>query len=67
MNVLLNGSPASLDVSNIPMLLLDAGIDPSRSGIAVAVNDRIVPRAEWETTVLEDGDRIEIITAMQGG
>ena len=42
-------------------------IDPSRSGIAVAVNDRVVRRAEWGGRVLADGDRIDVIQATQGG
>ncbi|MFV1980718.1 MAG: sulfur carrier protein ThiS [Rhodothermia bacterium] len=42
-------------------------VDPSRSGIAVAVNDRVVRRPEWEACVLADGDRIDVIQATQGG
>ena len=42
-------------------------IDPGRSGIAVAVNDRVVRRADWEGCVLADGDRIDVIQATQGG
>lgn len=40
---------------------------PSRTGIAVAVGDDVVPRAEWDTRHLRDGDEIEILTAVQGG
>jgi sulfur carrier protein len=36
-------------------------------GIAVAVNGEVVPRAAWAGTVLRDGDRIEVLTAAQGG
>lgn len=38
-----------------------------RAGVAVAVNDTVVPRAAWPTTVLDDGDRVEVLTAVQGG
>jgi len=37
------------------------------SGIAVALNSDVVPRSEWDTTTLEAGDRIEIVTAAAGG
>ena len=36
-------------------------------GIAVAVNGGIVPRAEWPTFTLHDGDSVEVLTAVQGG
>jgi sulfur carrier protein len=39
---------------------------PAR-GIAVAVNGEVVPRASWAGTMLRDGDRIEVLTAAQGG
>ena len=37
------------------------------SGIAVAVNNRMVPRAEWNSYVLNEGDTILIIKAVCGG
>jgi sulfur carrier protein len=36
------------------------------AGCAVAVNGAVVPRREWERPV-ETGDRIEVLTAVQGG
>jgi sulfur carrier protein len=39
----------------------------SDRGIAVAVNQIVVPRAEWPATSLRPDDKIEIITAVQGG
>ena len=34
---------------------------------AVAVNEEIVSRPMWETTVLSDGDRIALFQAIAGG
>jgi sulfur carrier protein len=49
-------------------LLRVEGIDPDEaSGVAVALNDEVVRRSEWPTTTLEAGDRVEIVTATQGG
>ncbi|CAM5328293.1 MULTISPECIES: sulfur carrier protein ThiS [Streptomyces] len=36
-------------------------------GVAAAVNETVVPRARWATTALADGDRVEVLTAVQGG
>jgi sulfur carrier protein len=41
-------------------------IDVSR-GVAVAVNDTVVPRSEWDRFQLKDNDSILIIKATQGG
>ncbi|GAB0155602.1 hypothetical protein CHRYSEOSP005_08630 [Chryseobacterium sp. Alg-005] len=38
-----------------------------KKGIAVALNNRIVPQSEWAVTLLKDHDSILIITATQGG
>lgn len=37
------------------------------TGIAVALNNEVVPRAAWGTTDLGDGDRVDVVTAVQGG
>lgn len=39
----------------------------AQPGVAVAVNGRIVRRQEWVTRVLEEGDRVEVVHAVQGG
>lgn len=44
-----------------------AGDTAAPLGVAAAVNDRVVPRGAWATTVLRAGDRVEIVTAVQGG
>ena len=36
-------------------------------GVAVAVNGEVVPRSAWTTASLADGDRVEVLTAAQGG
>ena len=35
-------------------------------GIAVAVDGALVPRSQWDS-VLPDGARVEVVTAVQGG
>ncbi|WP_229400577.1 sulfur carrier protein ThiS [Micromonospora okii] len=38
-----------------------------RRGLAVAVNGEVVPRGGWPAAVLRDGDRVEVLSAAQGG
>ena len=47
-------------------LLAARGIAEPR-GLAVAVNDAVVPRAQWPTLAVQPHDRITIIRATQGG
>jgi sulfur carrier protein len=46
---------------------LVALVTSAQSGIAVAVNGEVVPRGSWPDTRLADGDRVDVVTAMQGG
>ena len=36
-------------------------------GVAVAVDGEVVPRAQWESFLLREHARVEVLTAMQGG
>ncbi|MET0135313.1 MAG: sulfur carrier protein ThiS [Kibdelosporangium sp.] len=42
-------------------------LDIPASGVAVALNGQVVPRAEHPRTVLADGADVEVLTAVQGG
>jgi sulfur carrier protein len=35
--------------------------------VAAALNETVVPRAQWPSTPLREGDRVEVLTAVQGG
>jgi len=47
-------------------LLAELGLAQPR-GLAVALNDAVVPRAEWATRAVQPHDRLTIIRATQGG
>ncbi len=65
MEITINGELKSVD--RIPMLSLleSLGIDPRR--VAVELNLEILPKGEYETTMINDGDRIEIVQFVGGG
>lgn len=42
-------------------------LDGGRLGVAVAVGLAVLPRGSWAATPLAEGDRIDIVTAVQGG
>ena len=39
----------------------------SRPGIAIAVNQQIIPKSAWSDYVLHENDQVTIIHATQGG
>jgi sulfur carrier protein len=47
--------------------LVDSRSAPARGRVAVALNDAVVPRAQWPTTGLKPGDRVEIVRPIVGG
>lgn len=65
-NVKVNGTdrqwPAPI---NIRDMLRDMGMPPE--GVAVAVNDEVIPRMKHDVTVVKDSDTVEIIHAVGGG
>lgn len=65
--IVVNGEPRRIAAANVRALLGALGYDATGRGLAVARNDEIVPRGEWETTPVAPGDRIEIVGAVQGG
>lgn len=46
---------------------LVATLTEAPSGVAAALNETVVPRGQWSAAVLADGDRVEVLTAVQGG
>ena len=65
--IVVNGAPRERDGATIVELLADLGVEDRARGVAVAVNGEIVPRADWPLHRVDDGDRVEALSAMQGG
>ncbi len=66
---MLNGQPTPLPIpSTLDVLLHTLSTAPSGAvGVAVAVNQEVIPRSQWSQTALKPGDRVELIRAVQGG
>ncbi|MEE7456950.1 thiamine biosynthesis protein ThiS [Methylorubrum populi] len=70
MRLTVNGESCERSESDLAALFAwqaeERGIE-SAEGIAIALNGRVVRRNAWAETTLNEGDRIEIVRAMQGG
>ena len=66
--VTLNGErrelPAEATVETAVQL---SGAPEDGRGVAVAVDGEVVPRGEWGTTEVRDGQQVEVLHAVQGG
>jgi sulfur carrier protein len=47
--------------------LLDIEIPEKQNGIALAINNTVIPKSDWNTHFLNATDDILIISATQGG
>jgi sulfur carrier protein len=65
--IVINGERRSIpEQSTVHNLLEELGV-ANRQGTAVAVNMEVVPRQAHTATVLQAGDRVEIVQAVGGG
>lgn len=66
--IVLNGEPRELPGRPTLADAVEATGSPApHQGVAVAVDGDVVPRGEWEARTLADGDRVEVLQAVQGG
>ncbi len=69
MRIVVNGNEREvaerLTVAELVRVLDSGGADGR--GVAVAVEAQVVPRSEWERAELSEGQRVEVLGAIQGG
>ena len=65
--IFVNGEPRERAGATIAELLGDLGVEARARGVAVAVDGEVVPRAEWPERRINEGERVEALSAMQGG
>ncbi|HUR75036.1 MAG TPA: sulfur carrier protein ThiS [Sporichthya sp.] len=66
--VVVNGTAREFDAgTTVADLVEELAGNPNAKGVAAAMNGAVVPRGRWRLLELQDGDRVEILTAVQGG
>jgi sulfur carrier protein len=68
-SVTVNGEDRTVpDGYPLAEVLRDLEIDPEESsGVAVAINESVIRRQDWEGVTLSEEDTVEVIQAQQGG
>jgi len=67
MDITVNAQPYRMEEHANLIDILEKAKIINRFGIAIAVNNTVVPKAEWEKFLLKDKDNIIIINAISGG
>ena len=66
MTIIINNQPKELE-QGIALQALLASLEIATNGIAVAINNAVIPRSEWAVKQLNADDNVMIIQATQGG
>ncbi|WP_170480905.1 sulfur carrier protein ThiS [Ruegeria arenilitoris] len=64
MKIVLNGELCEVQAMNLAEVLVERGLN---SRVATAVNEEFVPSVMRAGHQLRDGDRVEVLSPMQGG
>lgn len=64
--VTVNGQPRDLPRGSTVADVV-ADMCAAAAGVAVAVDREVVPRSRWAGVALEEGDLVEVVTAVAGG
>jgi len=68
MTVELNGESRQLpEGATLADAVRASGVEQEERGVAAALEGEVVPRAEWDSTALAEGSRVEVLAAIQGG
>jgi sulfur carrier protein len=67
MVVFVNDAPRELPADATVTTLMDHLAMTTRKGIALAINDVVLPRLDWHHHSLHDQDRVLVLSASQGG
>jgi sulfur carrier protein len=68
MNVVLNGERREIeDGATVRAAVAATGAPSEGRGVAVALDGEVVPRRRWDDLALREGQRVEVVQAVQGG
>lgn len=67
MEIFVNNQPIHIEENTSLLSLVSSQVGENSKGLAVAVNEEVVSKNEWEKSVLNQNDQVLIIKATQGG
>jgi sulfur carrier protein len=67
MEITFNNHTRQIEAKTSIQHILDNWIGEKQKGIAVAVNETVVPKTQWNSYELQHNDKVLVIKATQGG
>ena len=67
MNIFINGNLNQLESDNVTILALIVMLNLTGKRLAIEKNGEIVPRSQFDSVIISDGDKLEIVGAVGGG
>ena len=67
MNIYINGNLKQLKSDNVTILALIVMLNLTGKRLAIEKNGEIVPRSQFDSVIISDGDKLEIVGAVGGG
>ena len=67
MNIFINGNLKQLESEKMTIFALIAALNLTGKRLAIEKNGEIVPRSQFDTVNISDGDKLEIVGAVGGG
>lgn len=67
MNITINNQPSEINATTSLKEIVIVQLGEKLNGVAVAVNETVIPKTNWEQYTLNENDKVLIIKATQGG
>jgi sulfur carrier protein len=67
MEIIFNNISQQIEERSSIQHVLNTLIGEKQKGIAVAVNQTVIPKTEWLNYILQNNDKVLVIKATQGG
>ncbi len=67
MDILINNQKHTVTENTTLQTIVNTQLGEKQKGVAVAVNDNVIPKLNWENHIIKSNDHILIIKATQGG
>lgn len=67
MDIIVNNQPQSVSEKTSLDSLAQQILGDKQKGVAIAINETVVPKTQWASTIVQPNDSIIIIKATQGG
>ena len=67
MEITFNNHTQQIQQQTSVQIIINDLLGEKQKGIAVAVNETVVPKANWHSYMLQHNDKVLVIKATQGG